>query len=110
MGMERVLSIGGRLQRLIDEAEREAERTLAEAQKRSNEMISQARAEAENRRARAQRGQGIDDLIQSEEEKAKEDAAKILEGYRMKAEAVKKSQEERFNEAVNLVLREVLPG
>ena len=109
MGMERVISIGGRLQRLIEEAEREAERRVAEARSRAKEAISKARTEAENRRARAQRGHGIDDLIQAEEEKATKEAAKTLENHRRRAETIKKVPEERFKEAVNLVLREVLP-
>lgn len=107
--MERVLSIGERLQKLLEGAETEAEEKLEEAQGRAKEMISQARAEAENRRARAQRGRGIDNLIQAEEEKAKKDAAKTMEDFEKKAGAVKEVSEERIKEAVNLVLREVLP-
>ncbi|KON31550.1 hypothetical protein AC482_00360 [miscellaneous Crenarchaeota group-15 archaeon DG-45] len=108
--MERVLSIGGRLQKLIKEAEMEAERKVEEAQNRAKDMISQARTEADNRRARAQRGYDIEDLIQAEEEKATKEAAKVLEDYRKRADAIKKTPEERFEEAVNLVLREALPG
>ena len=107
--MERVLSIGGRLQKLIKEAEMEAERKVEEAQNRAKDMISQARTEADNRRARAQRGYDIEDLIQAEEEKATKEAANILNDYRQKAEATKKAPEDRFEEAVNLVLKEVLP-
>jgi len=107
--MERVLSIGGRLQKLIEDAERNAEKKVADAQNRAKEMISQARSEAENRRVRAQRGHGIDDLIKAEEEKATKEAANIMNDYRQKAEATKKAPEDRFEEAVNLVLKEVLP-
>jgi len=107
--MERVLDIGERLQKLLEDAEREAERNVAEAQKRADEMISRAKEEAETRRHRAQRGDGIEDLTRGEEEKAKEEAAKILDGYRVKAEAIKKVSSARLEEALKLVLREVLP-
>ena len=109
MSMERVVSMGERLQKLLDGAESEAERKVAEAKRRAKEIISQARTEAENKRARAQRGRGIDDLIQAEESKAKKEAAEIMKDYKNKAEATKNVLEERFEEAVNLVLKEVLP-
>lgn len=101
--------MGERLQKLLDGAEIEAETKVTEAQRRAEEMISKARTEAENKRARAQRGHGIDDLIQAEEEKAKKDAAKILKDYKKKADETKKVPEDRFKEAVELVLKEVLP-
>jgi len=107
--MERVLSIGERLQKLLEEAEREAERKAAEARRRADETISEAREEAENRRIRARRGDGIEDLIRAEEEKAKKEAAKILEDYRGRAEAIKEVSPERLEEAVNFVLKEALP-
>ncbi|RLI10456.1 hypothetical protein DRO42_01260 [Candidatus Bathyarchaeota archaeon] len=109
MGVERVLSIGERLHKLLEEAEREAERKIAEAQKKANEMIAKAKAEAEDRQIRARRGAGIDDLIRAEEEKAKKEAAKIMEDYRRKAEELRKVPDDRFKESVDLVLREVLP-
>lgn len=109
MSMERVLSMGERLQKLLDGAESEAERKVAEAKRRAEEMISKARTDAENKRARAQRGRGIDDLIQTEELKAKKEAADIMKDYKNKAESAKNVLEERFEEAVNLVLKEVLP-
>ena len=109
MGMERVLSIGGRLQKLIEEAERNAEKKVVDAKNRAKEIVSQARSEAENRRVRAQRGHGIDDLVKAEEEKATKEAARVMNDYRKKAEATKKAPEERFEEAVSLVFREVLP-
>jgi uncharacterized protein YbaP (TraB family) len=57
----------------------------------------------------AQRGSGIDELLREAEEKAKIEAEKSLEGYREKAEALKKLPEEKMREAVALVLKEVLP-
>lgn len=107
--MERVLSIGERLQRLLEEAEKESERKLAEAQRKADDIIAEAKDEAENRRIGAQRGDGIEDLTRAEEEKAKAEAAKITEGYRLKADAVKRVSRESLDKALELVLKEVLP-
>jgi vacuolar-type H+-ATPase subunit H len=101
--------MGERLQRLLDTAEKEAEEIVAEAERNSNEMISNAKAEAERRRNMAQRGSGIDELLREAEEKAKVEAEKSLEVYRERAEALKKLPEEKMQEAVALVLKEVLP-
>jgi vacuolar-type H+-ATPase subunit H len=109
MDLERVISMGERLERLLDAAEKEAEEIVAEAERRANEMVSKAKSEAERRRNMAQRGSGIDELLREAEEKAKVEAEKSLEGYREKAEALKKFPEEKMREAVALVLREVLP-
>jgi vacuolar-type H+-ATPase subunit E/Vma4 len=109
MGIERVLSMGERLQRLLDNAEKEAEEIVAEAERRAHEMVSQAKAEAERRRSLAQRGSGIDELLHEAEDKAKVEAEKSLEDYREKAEALKEFPEEKMQEAVALVLKEVLP-
>jgi vacuolar-type H+-ATPase subunit H len=109
MDLERVISMGERLERLLDAAEKEAEEIVAEAERRANEMVSKAKSEAERRRNMAQRGSGIDELLREAEEKAKIEAEKSLEGYREKAEALKKLPEEKMREAVALVLKEVLP-
>ncbi|MGQ9680243.1 MAG: V-type ATPase subunit subunit G family protein [Candidatus Bathyarchaeia archaeon] len=107
--MERVISIGERLQKLLEEAEMEAERKIAEARRKADEMIARAKDDAENRRIMAQRGDGIEDLLKAEEDKAKQEAAKILEEYRRRAEAVERVPREKIEEAISLVLREVLP-
>jgi cell division septum initiation protein DivIVA len=109
MDLERVISMGERLERLLDAAEKEAEEIVAEAERRANEMVSKAKSEAERRRNMAQRGSGIDELLREAEEKAKIEAEKSLECYREKAEALKKLPEEKMREAVALVLKEVLP-
>lgn len=107
--MEKLISMGEQLQKLLDEAEKEAEAKIAEAQRSADEMVAQARAEAENRQIRAQRGDGIEDFITAEEEKAKKEASKILEDYRRKAETMKNVEAEQFDEAVTFILGEVLP-
>jgi vacuolar-type H+-ATPase subunit H len=107
--MERVLSMGERLQRLLDDAETKAGEIVAEAQRKADEMVSKAKAEAERRRNMAQRGSGIDELISEAEEKAKVEASKILENNKTKAEALKKFPEDKMQAALELVLKEVLP-
>jgi len=109
MGLESVLSIGERLQRLLTEADREAEVKVAEAQRRAEEMLSKARVDAERRRTMAQRGYGIEELLNEAEEKAKAEAKKSMKDYKAKAEALKEVTEEKIAEAVTLVLQEVLP-
>jgi vacuolar-type H+-ATPase subunit H len=109
MGVERVISMGERLQRLLDEAEKEAEAMVADAEKRAEAMVSRTRADAERRRTMAQRGYGIDELLKEAEEKARKEAEKNLKGYKEKAETVKEVPKEKMEEAVALVLKEVLP-
>jgi vacuolar-type H+-ATPase subunit H len=109
MDLEKVLSMGERLQKLLDKAEKEAEEIVTEAETKSNEMISKAKTEAERRRNLAQRGSGIDELLSEAEEKAKVEAEKSLEDYQKKAEALKKVPENKMEEAVARVLREALP-
>lgn len=109
MGIERVLSMGERLQKLLDGAEKEAEANVVEAQRKAANMISKARAEAERRRTMAQRGYGIDELLKEAEEKATKEAEKKLKDYKKQVGAVKDVPEETMKEAVALVLKEVLP-
>jgi vacuolar-type H+-ATPase subunit H len=109
MDLERVISMGERLQRLLDNAEKDAEEIVARAERSASEMISNARAEAERRRNLAQRGTGIDELLHEAEEKAKIEAEKSLEGNKERVEALKKIPEDKKQEAVALVLKEVLP-
>ena len=101
--------MGERLQRLLDNAKKDAEEVVVEAERKASEMISKAKAEAERRRNLAQRGTGIDELLSEAEEKAKVEAEKSLEGYKERVEALKKVPEEKKQEAVALVLKEVLP-
>lgn len=109
MGMERVLSIGERLQKLLIDAETEAKAKIAEAQSTANEKITAARNEAARKKALAQRGTGIEELIKEEEKKATKEAKKILKDYKAKAEALKDVPEGKMREAVETVMKEVLP-
>ena len=107
--MERVLSIQNRLQKLLGDAEKEAEAMVSKAQSAADEKLTAARDEAARKRAMAQRGSGIEELLKEEEEKAEKEAKKILKDYEAKAEALKVVPEEKMKEAVDFMLEEVLP-
>jgi len=111
MGMEarRILLLSERLQRVLEEAEAEADRIIAEAKRRADRIIAEARGKAEERRIRAERGEGIEHFIAEAEAEAEREAGRILKEYEEKASKLREIQEERFEEAVSLILREVLP-
>jgi V/A-type H+-transporting ATPase subunit G/H len=109
MEVKKVLSVGKRLQVILEEAERKSQQELADAKRRSEEMVSKARAEAEEKKSKAQRGAGIDDLIKAEENRAKSEAEKIKAQYEQKIEAIRKIPQRKRDHGVDLVIKEVLP-
>jgi vacuolar-type H+-ATPase subunit H len=109
MGMERVLSIGERLQNLLTDAEAEAKAKITEAQSAADEKITAAQNEAARKKAMAQRGTGIEELLKEEEKKAEKEAKKILKDYTAKAEALKDVPEDKMKAAIETVIKEVLP-
>ncbi len=110
MALERVVSMGERLQRLLDGAEKEAEVKVADAEKSAEEMVAKAKTDSERRRSMAQRGYGIDELLKEAEEDAKKEAKKLIKDFTKKAETVKEVSEDKMEEAVALVLGEVIPS
>ena len=109
MEVKKVLSVGKRLQVILEEAEKESQQRLADAKRRSDEILNKARSEAEEKKAKAQRGAGIDDLIKAEEERARKEAEKIRAEYGQKIEAIAKLPKKKQDAAVELVLKEVMP-
>ena len=109
MEMERILSMGSRLQKLLIEAKAEAERMVSEAQKEADEMIDTAKTESNRRRMRAQRGTGLEEMLAEEEKKAVKEAAKVAKDYKKQVEELRKVPAEKMESAVELVLKEVLP-
>jgi vacuolar-type H+-ATPase subunit H len=109
MEMERIISIGGRLQKILEDADTEAQKKISEAKRKADEAINSAKAEADYRRGRAERGTGIDDLIVAEEKKAKKEAEKIAEEYQKKVDELTYIPDKKIEESVDLVLKEVLP-
>jgi vacuolar-type H+-ATPase subunit H len=109
MGMERVLSIQERLQKLLNDAEREAKVTVTGAQKSIDDRVSAIKTEANRKLAMAQRGSGIEQLLKEEEKSAEKEAGKILKDYDKKAEDLKVIPKKNRDAAVSFVLKEVLP-
>jgi vacuolar-type H+-ATPase subunit H len=107
--MERVLSMSGRLQKLLTEAQAEAEKIVQEAQRQADEMINIANKEAERKRIRAQRGTGLEELLAEEEKKAMKEADKITKDYKNQVEDLKKVSEKKVSNAIDFVMKEVLP-
>ena len=109
MEMERILSMGSRLQKLLIEAKAEAEQMVSEAQKEADEMMDAAKTESNRKRMRAQRGTGLEDMLAEEEKKAVKEAAKVVKDYEKQVGALRKIPTEKMESAVELVLKEVLP-
>jgi vacuolar-type H+-ATPase subunit H len=109
MEVKKVLSVGKRLQTILEEAEKESQQKLADAKRRSEETLNKAKAEAEEKKSKAQRGAGIDDLVKAEESRAKKEAEKIKAQYQQKIEAIKKLPKKKRDTSVDLVIEEVLP-
>ncbi len=109
MEMERILSMGSRLQKLLVEAKAEAERMVSEAQKEADEMIDAAKTESNRRRMRAQRGTGLEEMLAEEEKKAVKEAAKVAKDYEKQVKDLRKVPTKKMESAVELVLKEVLP-
>jgi vacuolar-type H+-ATPase subunit H len=106
--MERILSIGERLQTLLEDAEKEALKIVLEAEKKSEKMISEVKVDAERKKNLAQRGSNIEEFIREAEEKAKVKADKILHTNEQRAEEMKKIPRKKELEAIDFVLKEVL--
>ena len=109
MEVKKILSVGKRLQTILEEAERESQQKLGDAKRRSDEMVNKARSDAEEKKSKAQRGAGIDDLVKAEENRAKVEAEKIKAQYLQKIEAIKKIPLKKRASSIDLVVKEVLP-
>ena len=109
MGMESILSIGERLQKLLADAETEAKAKIAEAISAGDEKIAAARKEAARKKAMAQRGTGIEELLKEKEKTAEKEGKTILKDYKAKAEALKDIPDDKRKEVIEKVIKEVLP-
>jgi vacuolar-type H+-ATPase subunit H len=107
--IKRVLSIGGRLQKLLTDAQIEAEQMVKEAQDKADEIINKAKTESNRERARAQRGTGLEELLAEEEEKANQEAIKVTENFEKQAEKLKEIPDQKMDEAIDFVIKEVIP-
>jgi F0F1-type ATP synthase membrane subunit b/b' len=55
MEIKKVLSVGKRLQTILEEAESESQKKLADARKKAEEIVSNARVQSEEKKVKAQR-------------------------------------------------------
>jgi vacuolar-type H+-ATPase subunit H len=109
MGMKELLSLGARLQNVLEKTEAEVAEIIAKAQKDADDMISITKEEAERRLQRAQYRSGLDEFLKEAEAEAKEEAKKTEQEFAKTAEEIKKVSEEKIGEAVKLLVKEVLP-
>lgn len=109
MKMDRIISMGGRLEKLLADAEIEANKKVSEAQSKAEEMIKTAKSDAEYKLKRAQRGTGIDELIAKEEKKAQVDAENTAKEYLKKVKDIRSISDDKLKKAEIMVLGEVLP-
>jgi len=109
MEMEKILNLGGRLQKLLEKTEAEANEIISEAQRKADRIIAQAREEAEQKRLRAQRRTGLDEFLADAEAEAKKEAAKVTKDYDKRVKEIKNISDEKMAEAVDYIMKEVLP-
>ena len=109
MEMKKILSLGERLQKLLDKTELEAQAIVSEAQKEADEIIRGARDDAEKRRLRAQRRTGLDDFLKEAEAEAKREAVRVRKEYSERAASIREVDDNKVEEAVSYLVEEVLP-
>ena len=110
MEVGRVISISERLQELLKNAEKEADDIVSRASEQAERMVSEVKVEAEKKTRLARLGQGIDEYLREEEEKVRKEAEEILKEFRNHSEASKRMAEERLQQAVELIVNEVVTG
>ena len=109
MEMKNILSLGERLKALIEKAESEAEELISQTQKKSDDTLAMVREDAERRRLRAQRRTGLDEFLADAEAEATKEAKKVTKDYEKRVQEIKDISDEKLKEAVDVVLKEVLP-
>ena len=103
-----MISLGVKLQKLLEKTKAEVEKMIAEAQAKSDEMINLAREESERRLVRAQYRTGLDEFLKDAEEEAKKEAVKTRKDYTKKVGEIKAVPEKKIKEAAALIVKEVL--
>jgi vacuolar-type H+-ATPase subunit H len=109
MEVKRYVEVSDKLRRLLEEAENESKQILADAEQRAEKIMAEARDEARNLRLRAETGEAVDETVKEAEKAAAEDAKKIQAEYDMRLQELGKIPPARFEEAVELVLKRVVP-
>jgi vacuolar-type H+-ATPase subunit H len=109
MKMKNILSLGERLKALIEKAETEANAVVSEAQNKADASIAETRTEAEGKRLRAQRRTGLEEFLVDSVAEAEKEAKKVKKEYDKRVKEILNTSDEKIKEAVDFVLKEVLP-
>jgi len=109
MEMKSILSLGGRLKRLLAKAEEEAQGIISEAQAKADEIVNTAKEESEKRLVKAQYRTDLDEFLVDTEEKAKQEARKVEKDYGKRAEEIKAITADKIKKAAEMLVTEVLP-
>jgi vacuolar-type H+-ATPase subunit H len=109
MEMKNILGLGERLKALIEKAESEAGELISQAQKKSDETLALAKEDADTKRQRAQRRTGLEEFLAESEAEAAKEAEKVSKEYEKRVQGIKDTSEGKIKEAVDFVLKEVLP-
>ncbi len=109
MEMKNILSLGERLKALIEKAEAEANALVSEAQSKADTSIAESKTEAEGKMLRAQRRTGLEEFLVESEAEAEKEAKKATKEYDKRVKAILNTSDEKIKEAVDFVLKEVLP-
>ena len=67
------------------------------------------REDAERKRQRAQRRTGLDEFLAESEAEAAKEAVKVSKEYEKRVQEIKDTSDAKIKEAVDYVLKEVLP-
>lgn len=105
--MNKILQLGGRLNKLIERTEDEAEQIVEEARKEADEIINIAKDEASQRLQRAQRRSGLNEFLQESEQEAKIEAKKVLEDHIKRAEVISSVSDSELKEGSKIIVQEV---
>jgi vacuolar-type H+-ATPase subunit H len=109
MEMKKILGLSERLIALIEKAQAEANMIVSKAQKEADESLEEVKAETEKKRLRAQRRTGLDEFLVDAEAEAKKEATKVKKDYAKRIKEIRGTSDDKIKEAVDHVLKEVVP-
>jgi len=109
MEMKSILSLGGRLKRLLAKAEEEAQGMVSEAQAKADEIVNTAKKESEQRLVKAQYRTDLDEFLVDAEREAEEKAKQVEKDYAKRADGIRAVPGDKVKEAAGMVVKEVLP-
>ena len=109
MEMKNILSLGERLKALIEKAEAEANALVSEAQSKADTSIAESKTEAEGKMVRAQRRTGLEEFLVESVAEAVKEAKKATKESEKRVKNILNTSDEKIMEAVDFVIKEVLP-